>query len=56
MASVFLIVSAIVVSILILAVVGLAIVNFGHPDDTNEALFPKLVVVYIYNIFIPNNV
>lgn len=45
MVSIFLVVSAVVLSIIILSLVALAIINFSHPDDSNEALFPKLVVV-----------
>ena len=44
MVDVFLIV-AIVVAFLILAIVGFyVLVKYQHPDDKNEAWFPKLVV------------
>jgi LMBR1 domain-containing protein 1 len=34
-----------VIGVFLLAAMVLLVIYFGHPDDKNEALFPKLVVV-----------
>jgi LMBR1 domain-containing protein 1 len=46
MADIFLI-CVIVVSLVILLVVGLYfVIKYQHPDDKNDAYFPKLVVLF----------
>jgi hypothetical protein len=40
-----LVIVAVVVSVLVLLVSVYLLVNYQHPDDANQAYFPKLVVV-----------
>ena len=49
MASIFLIIVAAVVAVLVLIGVLLVFVHFGHPDDKDEAILPKIIVVCNFN-------
>lgn len=46
MAEPFLLISVVIISVIILVIMSFLVVYFGHPDDRNEAKFPKLVVVF----------
>eukprot|EP01006_Ploeotia_vitrea_P022926 TRINITY_DN55354_c0_g1_i2.p1 TRINITY_DN55354_c0_g1~~TRINITY_DN55354_c0_g1_i2.p1 ORF type:complete len:395 (-),score=166.08 TRINITY_DN55354_c0_g1_i2:455-1639(-) len=46
MVNVFLIVSVVILSAVLLAACVMLLAYFGHPDDRNEALFPKVVTVF----------
>lgn len=46
MVDIFLVISAVVLSVLILFVCAWLMINFGHPDDKNCAWIPKLVVLF----------
>ena len=46
MAYAFLILAAVVVSVLMLAAVILMVIIFGHPDDKNIAWFPRIITVF----------
>lgn len=43
--SVFLIILAVVITILVVVVNIYVLINYQHPDDRNQAYFPKFVVV-----------
>uniref|UniRef100_A0A6A7G5U2 LMBR1-like conserved region-containing protein n=1 Tax=Hirondellea gigas TaxID=1518452 RepID=A0A6A7G5U2_9CRUS len=45
MVDAFMIISAVVLSAVILFVIVLLLIRFSHPDDKNEARFPKAVVI-----------
>jgi len=45
-ANVFFVVSSLVMSVVILICVCFLVIKFGHPDDKNEAKFPKAVVIF----------
>lgn len=48
MADAFLIASIVILSVLLMGVVILVVVVFGHPDDRNEAYFPRAVVIFSF--------
>lgn len=43
--SVFLVILAVIVSVLVVVVNIYVLINYQHPDDRNQAYFPKFVVV-----------
>jgi LMBR1 domain-containing protein 1 len=45
MADIFLIVTAIVAFVIFFVIAVYILINYQHPDDKNEAYFPKFVVV-----------
>ena len=47
MVDVWLIVTAVILSVLLLIISAFILVYFGHPDDKNEAYVPKIVVVSV---------
>jgi len=46
MVSVFLIITSLVMSVIILICVAMLVIKFGHPDDKNAAKFPTAVVIF----------
>lgn len=45
MVDIFLIVSTVVAFVILLVIAVYLLVNYQHPDDKNEAYFPKIVVI-----------
>lgn len=45
MVDIFLIVSTVVSFVILLVIAIYLLVNYQHPDDKNEAYFPKIVVI-----------
>lgn len=43
--SVFLIILAVIISVLVVVINIYVLINYQHPDDRNQAYFPKFVVV-----------
>ncbi|GAQ82999.1 LMBR1 domain-containing protein 1 [Klebsormidium nitens] len=44
--SVFLIVLAVIISVLVVVINIYVLINYQHPDDRNQAYFPKFIVVF----------
>ena len=45
MVDIFLIVSTVVAFVILLVIAIYLLANYQHPDDKNEAYFPKIVVI-----------
>ena len=45
MASIFLIVTAVIMALLILGFTVMTVIYFSHPDDKDEHVLPKIIVV-----------